>query len=386
MIQDSFLKLVRLGLGTGSHSAKLSNQGSIDWVALKELADAQGLTAFVLDGLNSLPLSSIDAYGMPLQMKLEWIGEVLQNYEQRYTAYEKAISSLAGFYNHHGYKMMVVKGYACSLNWPIPNHRPCGDIDIWLFGQWKDADETLRQTRGPKFEIDSSHHQHTVFNWKGFTVENHYDFLNVHYGHNSAELENILQELGNQKVERSEFRVDSQLKKCCDDGCKFPTVEVYGEKVYLPSANLHALFLLRHSMTDFAAAVLTLRQVLDWAFFVEKHTKEIDWEWLRGVLAEYKMTDFFNCINAICVGDLGFSPDIFGTVQFDPFLKEKVLNDIIQPAFTRSTEGRGFFGRIVFKYRRWQGNAWKQELCYHDSRWKAFWTGVWNHLLKPKSI
>lgn len=48
--------------------------------------------------------------------------------------YLQAVASLAGFYNAHGYKMMVLKGYACSLNWPRPEHRPCGDIDIWLFG------------------------------------------------------------------------------------------------------------------------------------------------------------------------------------------------------------------------------------------------------------
>lgn len=54
-------------------------------------------------------------------------------------------------------------------------------------------------------------------------------------------------------------------------------VGVNGEKVYIPSPNLHALFLLRHSMSNFVSMGFQLRQFLDRAFFVEKHGKEGDW-------------------------------------------------------------------------------------------------------------
>ena len=90
-------------------------------------------------------------------------------------------------------------------------------------------------------------------------------------------------------------------------------------------------------MQDFAAAVLTLRQVLDWAFFVEKHADEIDWEWLMGLVNAYHMTDYFNTINAICVEDLGFSSGMFKTrIQFNSTLKDRVMNDILEPSFTRA--------------------------------------------------
>lgn len=65
--------------------------------------------------------------------------------------------------------MMVLKGYACSLDWPKPVHRPCGDIDIWQFGKQKDADAALEAEKpvqvvqkGQEFKVDSSHHHHTV--------------------------------------------------------------------------------------------------------------------------------------------------------------------------------------------------------------------------------
>ena len=365
-MKETFLSLVRLGIGhTDEFCIKLQDSDSnpIDWGNLKVVAEQHGLSAIVLDGIDVLKANNSNFTNtLPVTKKLEWIGEVLQNYEARYADYRRRIGELAGFYNEHGFNLMVLKGYGLSLNWPKPDHRPCGDIDIYAFGKYKEADDALHKELGIKME--NGHHHHTVFEWKGYSVENHYDFVNVYYGHKNAELEKVFKELA---------KDDSYY------------TEIDGERVYLPSPNLHLLFLLRHCMQDFASAELNLRQVLDWAFFVEKHTNEIDWEWFLGTVKKYKMTDFFICLNAICVDDLMFDAKLFPYVQFNPPVKEKVQNEILEPSFSRR-EPRGLFPRLVFKYKRWKGNAWKQELCYHDSRASSFFTGVWNHLLKPKSI
>ena len=352
------MALVRQGIG---HESRVLFQ-DIDWTAIKALADTHGLSAVVLDGLNEVSKSNSQLSTLNSQLKLSWIGEVMQSYEGRYAAYEKAIGSLAGFYNQHGYKMMVLKGYASSLDWPNPKHRPCGDIDIWQFGKQKEADAVLAKEKGVK--IDTSHHHHTVFEWDGFSVENHYDFINVHHHKSNAEFEKILKHLGE------------------DDSY---TVEVKGEKVYLPSPNLHALFLLKHLMMHFASEGIMLRQVVDWGFFVEKHGKDIDWNYVLDVLDEFGMHQMFNIINAICVGDLGFDVAYFPTVQFEPNLKDRVLNEILVPKYSASVP-KNIFSRIAFKMRRWRDNEWKHQLCYKDSMWSAFWSGVWNHLLKPSSI
>lgn len=338
------------------------NCGSIpsntDWKAIEDFSFQQGLSAIVLDGIERLS----DEARPPKELLLQWIGNTLQSYEYRYELYRRAIAELAAWHSTNGYKMMVLKGYSCSLNWPKPEHRPCGDIDIWQFGKQKEADKALAKDKGIK--IDNSHQHHTVFIWRDFMVENHYDFINVYHHKSSAEVEKILKRLG-------------------EDDSHF--VEVYGEKVFLPSANLHALFLLRHAMSEFASSCINVRQVLDWAFFVEKNGKDVDWDWLLGVLDKFNMREFFNCINAICVNDLGFSATLFPNVQYLPDIKERVLHDIIFPEFT-AVEPKGFLPRVIYKYRRWKANGWKHKLCYKESMWSAFWSGVWNHLLKPASI
>ena len=353
-LKHIFLSIIRLGIGHASEPIP----EIVDWKAIESLANEQGLLAIMVDGIEHIPEQKRPSK----YLLLDWIGNTLQSYEHRYTLYEKAIGKLAGFYTQHGYHMMILKGYVCSLDWPKPEHRPCGDIDIWQYGQWKEADNVLATEKGIK--IDGSHHHHTVFEWMGFSVENHYDFVNVYAHKSSRELEKVFKELGQD-----------------DSYC----IEVYDEKVYLPSPNLHALFLIRHMVSHFAAAEISLRQVLDWAFFVEKHTKDVDWDWFEELMDKYHMKDFFNCINAICVEDLGFQSIIFPSVQFLPGLKERILKDIMEPEF-HAKEPKGLFTRMIYKYKRWQANVWKQQLCYDESRWSAFWYGIRNHLLKPSSL
>ncbi len=358
-IIKALLTLTRIGIGHQSEA--LSNP--MNWNEVQALAERQGLAAVLVDGIEQLPNSQRP----PKDLLLQWIGEALQNYEYRYELYRRAIAELAGFYGEHGIKMMILKGYACSLYWPKPEHRPCGDIDIWQFGKQKEADAIITKEKGIK--VDKSHHHHTVFYWRDFMVENHYDFVN-RYRRSSAELEKVFKELGGD---------DSRFVEIKDTSTGSVT------KVYIPSPNLHSLFLIRHMVSHFASSEINLRQVLDWAFFVEKHTDEVDWNWLLGVIDKYHMRVFFNLINAICVEDLGFPADIFPEVRSLPELKERVLADIFEPAYG-TAEPASFLPRIVYKYRRWQGNAWKQKLCYSETRWSAFWSGVWAHLLKPKSI
>lgn len=358
--KQTFLSLVRQGIGNGTTFPDV-----VDWQAVKALADKQGLAAIIVDGIEKLP----ETKRPPKELLLQWIGEVMQNYENYYGLYRRAIAELAGWYNAHGYKMMVLKGYACGINWPKPEHRPCGDIDIWLFGRQKEADRLLASDMD--INVDNSHHHHTVFNWMGFTVENHYDFVNVYVHKSSRELEKVFKELGQDDSHSVEVTGDAATGSAT--------------KIYLPSPNLHALFLIKHMVSHFAAAEISLRHLLDWTFFVEKHGKEVDWEWLDGMLVKYHMKDFFHLINAICVEDLGFPADIFPSMQSDPELKERVLDDILDPEYT-AAEPKGFLPRLINKYKRWQGNAWKQKMCYGESRWSAFWGGIWAKILKPASI
>lgn len=397
-MKENFLRLVRLGIGNSAEPLC----EPIDWDEVEVFAVRQGLLGVVLDGIQRLRINENLNENLNLPDKvfmLEWLGKVMLE-EQRYVEYRKAIAALVAFYNAHGFRMMLLKGYACGKDWPMPEHRPYGDIDIWLFGKQKEADAALENLnnnnndnvnghKGKVFsevKIDRSHHHHTVFNWMGFTVENHYDFINVHHHRSNAELEKIFKELG------SEANLNENDNRNAV-GTRIQSVDVNGQKVFLPSPNLHALFLLKHLVSHFASERMTLRQLLDWAFFVEKHTKEIDWGWLLPIVEDFHMKEFFDIVNAICVEDLGFYPveslefsveSLLKSLEFRN-LKERVLDDILEPEFSEKAP-KNVLRRIPFKYCRWKANEWKHFLCYKESMHSAFWSGVKNHLLKPSSI
>lgn len=375
--KDALLQLVRFGIGT-SKDAKISKD--IDWEPVEALAERQGLLGVVYDGLQKLRVESLgfrvsgkcSVDSLPSQVAwLRILGKVMQGYEQRYALYRKAVADLAAWYHAHGYRMMVLKGLACGENWPKPEHRPYGDIDIFLFGKQSEADALMVQEyKVQGFKVDRSHHHHTLFQWQGFTVENHYDFVHVH--RSSRELEGIFKGLAH-----------------TEDAFLGHTDSTDNTDICLPPANLHALFLVRHMVSHFSGASMSLRQVLDWGFFVKAHHDEVDWKWLVGVLEKYHMKEFFDCVNAICVEDLGFHPLEFKGLRVQEVqgseMKQRVLNDTLSPEFSEETP-KHVWKRVPFKYRRWKANRWKRELCYEDGQLRTFLGGVWNHLLKPAGI
>jgi hypothetical protein len=254
--------------------------------------------------------------------------------------------------------MMVLKGWGLSRDYPVPSHRPSGDLDIWTFGQWREADAYL-QSKGVR--IDNRHHHHSVFHVEDLQVENHYDFINIH-------------------AHRSNRRIEEKLKALAQYGSR--QVEMGGTILYLPSATFNALFLLRHTAQHFTGSRMTLRQLLDWALFMEHHHSEISWTEYEAFLKQEKLWRFFNLLNLLAVKKLGFSPSMLPyPLEEDPSL-ERVYADILSPEFSESVQGTAI-ARIATKMRRWWHNRWKQKLCFSDSLLSAFLFGLWAKLLKP---
>ena len=362
-VEQSFLALVRAGIG---HPIGELPE-TIDWDRVLALAEEHGLSAVVWDAVDSLVRGDALTGGraIPKQLMYDGFGSAL-SFEQRYEQYRSAIAELAGFYASHGIKMMVLKGYGLSLNYPVPEHRPCGDIDIWLFGDYRRADKLLSRERGIK--VDNSHHHHTVFNFEGFSVENHYDFLNVHSHPSNRKVEAILKDLGRE--------------------AKVPPLEevaVDGSTILLPSPDMNALFLLRHAASHFAAERLTLRQVLDWSLFVSRYSDSINWEWLISQARGVHMDSFLDCLNAVCCEHLGLDRDLVPASNIEIELVKRFMHDVFDPEFSGRIPS-GFFSGLLFRYRRWRANAWKHRMVYPESLFKTFWVQVWSHLLKPSSL
>jgi len=257
--------------------------------------------------------------------------------------------------------MMVLKGYACSLDWPRPNHRPAGDIDIWQFGQQREADEVLQNSSRigeleNNFTIDSSHHHHTVFEFLGETVENHYDFVNVH-------------------VRPSNKRIEAKLETLAQMD------DIDNLDYIFPSAEFNAIYLQRHCASHFASTKMNLRQVLDWGLFLQMCHQQICWKEYIPYLKKEGMLKFYNLMGVFCVKHLGFDISIFHGLSDDE-LFERFVSEVLSPEFKDREDGT-LLKSLSVKPRRWWHNRWKNRLCYPDSPWSEFAYGLWAKVLKP---
>ena len=333
-----------------------------DWPSVYGLAAKQGVLAIAFDGLQRLSDEGVidDARLPDKTLMLQWAYNV-DRIENRYRKQRRAMFRLAEFYAGHNIDMLILKGYGLSLCYPVPEHRPCGDIDIWLFGRQREADELLHSER--RVEINEDKHHHTVFVTDGVMVENHYDFLNVHSHVSNRDIEHILQ---------SKVRTEEGSVIAGDAG-----------RVMLPSANFSALFLLRHTAGHFAAENIGLRHIADWAMLVERHGAQIDWPWLEGVAREHNMHRFLYSLNAMAVECAGAAADLFVGVGGDEPLSGRILNEILSPEFAEPKPASGFWRRYMFKLRRWWANRWKRRIVYREGLVETFIVQVCSHILKP---
>ena len=237
-------------------------------------------------------------------------------------------------------------------------------MDIYLFGEQERADKVLEasfKSQDPSFKIDKSHHHHTVFQFHGETVENHYDFLNVHVRPSNKRIEAKLKEIANLDVDAN----DNQN----------------ADNIYFPSVEFNAIYLLRHCAAHFASTEMTVRQALDWGFFMEKYHKVINWNEYIPYLKEEGMYRFYNLLGLFCMKYLGFDASIFHGLYSDNLL-ERFGNEILEPEFKDHENGK-LLHSLSVKPRRWWHNRWKNRLCYKESAWEEFAYGLWAKVLKP---
>lgn len=347
--QSNLLLFVRVALGTQPPISVLGT----NWDEAMGIATKQGIVGLVFDGINRC-YEKDRPVDMDHSTKMKWIG-VVSKMEAKYKHRLSSIRKLADFYGKHDIKMMVLKGVGLCMNYPIPNHRPAGDMDIYLFGKQKEADDMIQKELGIK--VDNSHHHHTVFHFQGESIENHYDFLNVHVRKSNKRIEKKLKEL-------SAISYVEMPEGCC-----------------LPSTAFNSIFVLRHCASHFASTRMSVRQILDWGLFMQMHHHEINWDEYIPYLKQEGMYRFYNLMGLFCMTYLGIDASIFNGLHSDT-LFDRFAEEIMSPEFKGKQDGT-LLRSLYVKPRRWWHNRWKNRLCYPDSAWSEFAYGLWAKVLKP---
>lgn len=333
---------------------------------MPRFANRQGVAGLLYEEVIASGKNPFDKRGL---MRLSGYA---QKRQKKYFAYKESLARLAKFYRKYGIGMVVLKGYGCSLNWPVPDYRPTGDIDVYLFDlktgepAWEKGDKLIRRKLG--ISVSDSHEHHTCFSFEGLMVENHYDFINA-------------------KAHKSSRHIEAKLKSLANSFVKNYIESGEDHLVYMPSPQFNSIFLLRHMAAHFSTTNMTMRQLLDWAFFVDKYSEEVDWEDSCKFFEEMNLTEFFNLTNAICVDYLGFDAKKFTHDKCDKELEKRIVDDMMDMRFLLEKPDGNFFQVIWYKISRFRENAWKRKLVVSDEPlWMDFIRGSFFKLKRWDTI
>lgn len=278
MQYDIFLKLVRLGLGIGE---TISLPYNIDWAQIKVLAERQGLSPIILDGIVSYYTDFTDISGiLPLHQKLEWIGEVVQN-EAIQKEQQNTAEQIAELFHQNGIRTYVLKGAVVAECYPITLHRLSADFDCFLLAEYSETDvwelgNQLIEKAG--YQVDKNFYKNSTFHLPNLTVENHCFMVPFR---------------GNECLKRLEVMLQGILKS---DKGEDRFTDTW---LYRPPVMVTALFLIEHAYSHFLHEGLTWKMVLDWMMFSKKHKDEINWNSLDEQIDEYGFRRFYDSYNRL---------------------------------------------------------------------------------------
>lgn len=294
----------------------------------------------------ALTADTMAALAVPREVKIPWLAEcdkAVRRYRYQLAVQQEIVDILQA----HGVETMVLKGTHTAQYYPVPERREFGDLDLYFYKQHREADAVAREVL--KVELSNESHHHSKYDYRGVTVESHYDYLNRHYPPSNRGYDMLL-------------------------------------KAYIPCPILEVLFLVRHMAGHFAASRITLRDLVDWALLCRAQRDEVDWPFVETVVEKYGMMDFVLAVSAVAERRLGIEPPppFFDDGTVDDGTVERIARDIVYGT-VEDHAGDGI-GRLGWKLRRWNALRWKRRMVYKEPEFVLCLASIASHIEKPRSI
>lgn len=311
------------------------------WWRMFRLLQQNHVAALTADAMSKLDV--------PREVKIPWLAEC--DKAERWHRYQQEVQTeIIGVMRQHGIETLVLKGTHLSQYYPQPELREFGDLDLYFYDKHDEADRVAREVL--KVEVSDDAHHHTKYNYRGVTVESHYDFVNTHYPPSNRNYETLLKE-------------------------------------QVPSPTFEVLSLLRHMACHFAASRITLRDLVDWALTCQALEDKVDWTLVNKTIEDYGMTEFVAALNAIATQHLGVSMSqclaVLQSCSLDVSLIHKVEHDLVYGSEEADNKADGL-ERLGWKLRRWRALAWKRRMVFNDSPLRLLLSSFTSHIEKPQSI
>ena len=339
---DIAFALLRCSLeGRDTASSLDVSMSAQNWWSLFRLLQRNHVAALVSEVFDKMPKEMLP----PRAVLIPWLAE--RDKATDWTHYQRDVQDdIVDTLQKHGIQTLVLKGTHIATYYPHPELREFGDLDLYFFDKHDEADRVAKKELGVSIS-DKSHH-HTKYDYRGVTVESHYDFVNTHYPPSNRNYETLLKE-------------------------------------QVPSPTFEVLFLLRHMACHFAASRITLRDLVDWALTCRALEDKADWGRVQDIATEYGMSSFVRALSIVAEHQLGISmPLQLSNGPDDIADRDLFERDIVYGSVdAHAADG---IGRLGWKFRRWNALAWKRRMVYSDSSLSLWLASLTSHTMKPQSF
>ena len=286
----------RVGQGTDSQFFALLRSGlwnevpdrgpfavGTDWEALYRLSFAQTVTPLVTDGINRLPRELLPAEPERLD---PFLGDLMATAKRNRVLdafIPKVFNALSGI------PVVLVKGQSLAVDYPDPERRQPGDIDLLLLPSFYETAKSILLPKATKVLEEEKDIWHQGMHFRSIEVEVH----------------GSISTLMSKKLDR---KLAALLEEQFD-GRDFPSVSIGGARIPVPEAGFNAVYIFVHFLQHYWSGGVGLRQLVDWMTFVSVHKREIHPVMLEKRLEDLGLLHLWKVFTGFAQEFLGCPPE-----------------------------------------------------------------------------
>lgn len=254
--------------------------GAEEWNSIYAISKEQTVSGIMLDAIAKLP----DEQKPDIKLRMQWI--MMQKFiESQNRKMNSTLTTLVSEMKEQALEPYLLKGQGVALNYPLPEHRICGDIDIYFNTQQFEKAAGYFTSKGYELEGDPDD-AHCETEYKGFKVEIHKKSATFY----TKKLQKRYNEIIDTILETEKAYIEIE-------GCRIAVLP--------PLAN--ALQMLSHMLRHIIFSGLGLRQICDWVLFVHSNQANIDKELFIKYARELQLWGTYKIVTAIATDYLGLS-------------------------------------------------------------------------------
>lgn len=282
-MKELFLELLQIALGTRDELSRVPSEQ--EWNDFYDEAENQAVVGVLLQGLEKFPLEQMP----PLELKLQWIGEV-QIIQHENKTMDKAVVNLCQKMEGLGIRVLIFKGQSLAVLYPDSSLRQSGDIDFFVYSDdWEKATKWAVEFSGEGIKNTNSL-KHVEWNKEEVQYEMH----------------NLLASFTSPSHRKYWEKVEKEIWQTSW------TVKIEGYDVPTLSPVYNILYVFVHLFQHFIKDGIGLRQIVDWYMLLTTYRLEAD----DVVLLECHLNGLglrkaFIGFGAILTDYLGLDPELF---------------------------------------------------------------------------